>query len=406
MTRDPLDWLLGLEHLGMKFGLENMHRLTAALDHPQQHFRSIHIAGTNGKGSVTAMVETGLRAAGYRAARYTSPHLERLEERFVIDGAETSTAVLRHAVGAVRSAVERVAAEDGTFAPTFFECATAAAFVLFAQAGIEIAVLEVGLGGRLDATNVVRPVVTAITSIDFDHQALLGETLASIAAEKAGIIKPGVPVVVGELPAEADAVVRQTAKRLAAPLHPAPQMWRTRFDGVRPALRGRHQLGNIAVAVGVLDAMATAGLAVGDEAIRRAIEGVEWPARLEHVRRGSVEFLLDSAHNPAGARALAAYVRESGWTDAVLVFGAMKDKDVEGMLAALAPVVRTIVCTTAPGDRAEAAERIATLAGAQHAEALVEPDPVAAVKRAGTLSPRVIVAGSIFLIGALRGILR
>jgi dihydrofolate synthase / folylpolyglutamate synthase len=406
LTRDPLDWLLGLEHLGMKFGLENMQRLTAALDHPEARFASIHIAGTNGKGSVTAMVDTGLRAAGYRSARYTSPHLQRLEERYVLNGAETSRDALRQAVSRVRSAVERLSAEDAAFSPTFFECATAAAFVLFAQSAVEIAVLEVGLGGRLDATNVVHPIVTAITSIDFDHQALLGDTLAAIAAEKAGILKPGVPVVVGELPAEADEVVRLTADRLGAPMHPAPHTWRMRFDGVRPALRGRHQLGNIAVAVGVLDALASNGMSVGDDAIRSAIERVVWPARLEHIKKGRTELLLDAAHNPAGARALAAYVREIGWSDAVLVFGAMKDKDVTGMLAALAPVVRTIVCTTAPTDRAETAARLASLAGKHNAQALVEPDPETAVERARALSPRVIVAGSIFLIGALRGILR
>src|SRR5688572_24794412 len=341
----------------MKFGLENMRRLTAALGDPQEQFASVHIAGTNGKGSVTAMVDMGLRAAGYRSARYTSPHLERLEERFVIEGVETTRDALRDAIGDVRSAVERVSTQDATFSPTFFECTTAAAFVLFARRGVEIAVLEVGLGGRLDATNVVRPLVTAITSIALDHQEFLGDTLSSIAAEKAGIIKPGVPVIVGELPEEADVVVRQEAARVAAPLHPAPHTWRARFDGVRPALRGRHQLANIAVAVGVLDALANTGRSVGEDAIRSAIERVSWPARLEHIKGAGVEFLVDAAHNPAGAKALAAYLREIGWDDAALVFGAMGDKDVTGMLDALAPVVRTIVCTTAPTERAESAER-------------------------------------------------
>ncbi|MEO6213739.1 MAG: Mur ligase family protein, partial [Vicinamibacterales bacterium] len=188
MTLDPLDWLLGLEPLGMKFGLANMERLMTALDHPERSFTSIHIAGTNGKGSVTAMVDTALRAAGVRSARYTSPHLLRLEERFVIDGAEVTTTALRRTLDQVRSVVEQVQLGDHTFSPTFFECTTAAAFELFRRHGAAIAVLEVGLGGRLDATNVIMPTVTAITSIDFDHQALLGTTLQSIAAEKAGII--------------------------------------------------------------------------------------------------------------------------------------------------------------------------------------------------------------------------
>ena len=405
MTADPLDWLLGLEHLGMKFGLENMRRLTAALGHPQEQFASIHIAGTNGKGSVTAMVDTGLRASGYRVARYTSPHLERLTERYVIEGAESATDALRAAVADVRSAVDTIATADTNFTPTFFECATAAAFVLFARSGIEVAVLEAGLGGRLDATNVVLPVVTAITSIDFDHQALLGETLAAIAAEKAGIIKDGVPVVVGDMDGDARAVIGDVARAHAAPLLPAAA-WQPRFGGVQPALRGRHQSNNIGVAVAVLDAMAGAGLPVEDAAIRAAIEDVRWPGRLEHVAAGDVEFLIDAAHNPAGARALADYIREIGWTDAVLVFGAMRDKDIDGMLAALAPAIATIVCTTAPTERAERAERLGTLARARGADVVVEPDPAAALASARAASPRVVVAGSIFLIGALRGILR
>jgi dihydrofolate synthase/folylpolyglutamate synthase len=406
LTPDPLDWLLGLEHLGMKFGLENMERLTAALEHPQQQFASVHVAGTNGKGSVTAMVETALRAAGARAARYTSPHLERLEERYVVDGEDVPTAALRDAVGDVRTAVVRLAEEDAAFSPTFFECATAAAFVLFARAGVEIAVVEAGLGGRLDATNVVHPIVSAITSIALDHEALLGDTLPAIAGEKAGIIKPGVPVVIGDLPADAETVVRRVAGAKGAPVHGVAADWPRRFEGVEPALRGRHQHGNIGVAVAVLDLLGGAGITVTDAAIRAGIEQVRWPGRLEHIVSGGVEYLVDAAHNPAGAGALAAYLRDIGWTDGVLVFGAMKDKDLAGMLSELAPVVASIVCTTAPTPRAEPAARLGELARAAGAAVHVEEDPAAAIAAARARSRRVIVAGSIFLIGALRGILR
>ena len=406
MTDDPLDWLLGLELLGMKFGLENMHRLTAALNHPERHFKTVHVAGTNGKGSITAMVERGLDAAGHASARYTSPHLERLEERYVMRGRETDTASLREAVSSVRRAVDTIKAQHGDYAPTFFECATAAAFELFRRERVEIAVIETGLGGRLDATNVVEPSVTAIASIDFDHEALLGTSIQAIAAEKAGIIKDGVPLIVGRLSSEAEAVVAETAARRHAPFHRAasvPAEW----ADLRPALKGTHQRENVAIAIAVLEQLREQGVDMPREAIRAAVEEVRWPGRLEHIETDGVSYLVDAAHNPAGARALAAYLGELGWTDAALVFGAMHDKKSVAMLGYLLPVVGSIVCTTPPTPRAEPAERLAAIAselsgGPVH----VEADPARAVALARTLSRRVVIAGSIFLIGPLRGILR
>ena len=406
MTDDPLDWLLGLELLGMKFGLENMHRLTAALGHPERHFKTIHIAGTNGKGSVTAMVEQGLRAAGHASARYTSPHLERLEERFVVGGHETATGALREAVGAVRHAVETIRVQQSTFSPTFFECATASAFELFRHENVEVAVIETGLGGRLDATNVVEPMVTAITSIDFDHEALLGTTIEAIAAEKAGIVKHGVPVVVGRLVHDADVVVSETAARRHSPLVRAASMSATWKD-LRPALTGAHQHDNAAIAVAILEQVRTLGMTVPDDAIRSAVEDVQWPGRLERIDRDGVAYLVDAAHNPGGAKALAAYIRELGWTDSCLVFGAMQDKKIVGMLGYLLPVVGSIVCTTAPSPRAETADRLAVIARELTGRPVhVEPDPARAAALAATVSPHVVIAGSIFLIGPLRGILR
>src|SRR5262249_16714908 len=204
---DPLQYLFSLEQFGIKFGLDNITAIVERLGRPDRSFASIHIAGTNGKGSVTAMVAAALRAAGRRSARYTSPHLIELAERFVVDGAPVSQETLIAAVSDVRDAVESLRA-DGTLdvQPTFFEVTTAAAFEIFRRAQVEGAVLEVGLGGRLDATNVVSPVATAITSIAFDHQLYLGSTIAEIAFEKAGVIKPGIPVIVGGLPPEATRV--------------------------------------------------------------------------------------------------------------------------------------------------------------------------------------------------------
>lgn len=408
MTTDALQWLFGLERLGMKFGLENMSKLMRELGDPHQKFPSVLIAGTNGKGSVTAIVDAALRAAGYRSARYTSPHLVRLEERFVIEGREVETERLAFAVQKVRSAVDTLMRRGELDAPaTFFECATAAAFELFASSRLDIAVLEVGLGGRLDATNVVTPLVCAITTIDFDHQAQLGSTLESIAAEKAGIVKPGVPVVTGRLSRDAQDVVEKTAGRVDAPVIRAHQAGAIP-EGTRLALPGEHQRDNATVATAVLRALPARGFAIDEQAIRHALETVQWPGRLERRRSGHCEVLLDAAHNPAGARALAAYLQETGWTDATLVFGAMADKDITGMLQALAPVTGRIICTTAPSPRAESAGTLERLASDLAAPKVVEmiEDPEQALDRACATSGRVVVAGSIFLIGPLRGILR
>jgi len=411
----------------MKFGLETMRRLCRALGHPEARFRSVLVAGTNGKGSVTAMLSASLHAAGHRVARYTSPHLTRLEERFVVSESEVDRAALESAAAAVQQAVERLLREGDLEAPpTFFECTTAAAFELFKRAGVELAVLEVGLGGRLDATNVVSPLVAAITSIGLDHQAQLGSTLASVAREKAGVIRPGIPVVCGPLPAEADAVVAQICREQDARLVAVERAIRVdtalrdgrtvvsiesarrRLSNVPLALTGRHQAQNAAVAIAVLDELAQLGFDVGDEAIVTGLTTVRWPARLELFHRQGCDVLLDAAHNPAGARVLAAYLHELGWTDVTLVFGAMRDKDVEGMLAALLPLCDRVICTAAPGERALAASELAAIAGRLAASVRVEAEPDAerAVVRACESGGRVVAAGSIFLIGPLRDILR
>ena len=421
---DPIAFLFSLERLGMKFGLGNINALCAALDHPERAFRSIIIAGTNGKGSVTVMVETALRAAGHRTARYTSPHLVRLEERFVIDGKEVETAALRDAALRVRTVVESLLGQGILEEPpTFFECTTAVGFELFRRGGVDIAVLEVGLGGRLDATNVVTPIAAAITTIDFDHQEQLGSTLASIAREKAGVIKAGVPVICGLLPPDAERVVREVCDERGSRMILAEDAVRvsvrgpeldftTRvrtLDNVRLALEGAHQRQNAAVAVALLDELAQTGTPVPDEAVREGLTQAAWPARIERFQAGGTEFLLDAAHNPAGARALAAYLAESGWKDITLVFGAMRDKDVRGMLEALVPSCGLIVCTTAPTPRALPAEALAAMAvdvsrGRTEVETVGNPE--AAVEHARRRGRAVVVAGSIFLIGPLRDILR
>jgi len=420
---DELAYLFSLEQFGIKFGLDNIRTILARLGHPERTFRSAHIAGTNGKGSVTAMVDTALRYAGHRCARYTSPHLVSLAERFVIDGSAVDVAAMRAAARDVRDGIEALRA-DGTLqtAPTFFEATTALAFELFRRASVEIAVIEVGLGGRLDSTNVIDPVVTAITSIDFDHQQYLGSTLDDIAVEKAGIIKPGVPVVVGDLGPEAMAAVERIARERGAEVVRARAgITMTRpsagtapanvFDLRTPdrdygtltlALRGEHQIANAIVAVRLLERLDGSGVRVPAGAIREGLAQVTWPGRLDHrTLAGGRELILDAAHNPAGAAALASYLTNIGGERPVLVFGAMRDKDVHGMLSALLPTVSRMIVTRASNSRSADPEALAAEARAISPSLRVEviASPAAAMAAGWSSSSRVVVAGSIFLLG-------
>ena len=399
---DPLSYLFSLEQFGIKFGLDNIRALLARLGDPQRTFRSIHIAGTNGKGSVTAMVDTVLRAAGHTSARFTSPHLVDLSERFVINGRAVGAADMRRAAGEIQRAIEASIA-DGTISatPTFFEANTAMAFDLFRRAGVEFGVIEVGLGGRLDSTNVVEPIVTAITSIDLDHQQYLGDTLNAIAAEKAGIIKPGVPVVVGDVAPEALAVIEDVARERGAALIRADRGTRE-YGPIRLGLRGAHQAGNARVAMRVLETLEGLGVTIGATAIVDGLTNVTWPGRLEHrTLANGGELILDAAHNPAGAAALASYLRALGGPRPALVFGAMRDKDVDGMLAELLPAIGRVVVTRPSNPRAadpdELAARIRAIAPSLQTE--VVASPARAVAEAAKSSPIVVVAGSIFLLG-------
>jgi dihydrofolate synthase / folylpolyglutamate synthase len=403
---DALSYLFSLEQFGIKFGLSSIRALLARLGNPDHAFRSIHIAGTNGKGSVTAMVDNVLRRAGHRSARYTSPHLIDLSERFVVDGTAVTAAELERAAGDVRQAIESAIA-DGTLSakPTFFEATTAMAFDMFRRAGVDFAVIEVGLGGRLDSTNVIDPIVTAITSIDFDHQQYLGNTLAEIAGEKAGIIKPGVPVVVGDVVPEAFAVIERIARERGADLIRSDAAARD-YGSMTPGLRGAHQIANARVAMRVLETLERLGVAIGRQAVVDGLTTVSWPGRLEHrTRRDGREIVLDAAHNPAGAAALASYLRSledaRGGLKPALVFAAMRDKDVDGMLKVLLPAIGRVVVTRPSNPRSadpeELASRIRALQPALTVEVVVPP--AAAVARAADTSTLVVVAGSIFLLG-------
>jgi dihydrofolate synthase/folylpolyglutamate synthase len=422
---DPLEYLFGLEQFGMKFGLENIRTILTALDRPEQSFRAVHIAGTNGKGSVTAMVESGLRAAGHRTGRYTSPHLIELRERFAINGIPVPQPHLLAAIDRVRQQIETLIASGRLTAhPTFFEVTTAVAFELFREGGVEVAVCEVGLGGRLDATNVLSPVVCAITSIAMDHEQYLGSTLAAIAAEKAGIIKTGVPVVIGALPDDAESVIRRVARDRGAPLidsqsvavspigapgGPTRRIHSVRRDygEVRLNLAGEHQIGNSKVAIAVLEALDTAGITVPVEAVSRGLGHVSWPGRLERIELGDGRSaLLDAAHNPDGARALATFLQTD--VPRPLVFAAMRDKDARGILRELAPHVSRLVITRASSHRSAEPAALADVARqvAPELTITVEASPEAALAAAWHADAQIVIAGSIFLLGDVMKMLR
>lgn len=421
----PTARLFALEQLGIKLGLDAMRALLAALGDPQDRWPSLHIAGTNGKGSVSAMTERALRAAGLRTGRYTSPHLHRLEERVAVDGADVAPATFEAALATVFTAVDRLLA-DGTLphSPTFFEVSTAAAFVVLAEARVDVAVVEVGLGGRFDATNVITPVAGAITSIDFDHERHLGSTLGAIAHEKAGIAKAGVPLVVGDVSPEAWDTIARDARAAGAPLVPigegvhvdtamdaghARLTLRTpggAYGPVRLALAGAHQAGNAIVAVRLLETFASrTGRAVPRAAMEAGLTAVRWPARLEWLVRGDARVLVDAAHNPAGARGLASYLAMAQVPPVTLVTSVMADKDVANVLAPLLPHAAAVIATQADTPRAA---RAATLAGDIHRLAVAgtpvtaEPDARAAVREALAQARPVLLAGSIYLVGPLR----
>ena len=417
---DPFQYLLSLEKFGIKFGLDNIETLSTALGHPHKTFKSILVAGTNGKGSVTAMLDCALGTTGMKVGRYTSPHLVRVEERFAIDGAPVRTEVLAGLIEEVRTLIDDLIARGSLEAPpTFFEVTTAIAFELFRRAGVQIAVLEVGLGGRLDSTNVVEPIGAAITSIDFDHEQYLGHTLAAIAAEKAGVIRRDIPVVVGPVPTEARDVLVSMCELAGAEYIEADadttidsksedgrtmvhlQTPTRDYGWVRLGLRGDHQVPNAVIAVRLLEEIGRT-VPIGAESIVAGIRDVRWPGRLQMLEvDGGRRVLLDAAHNPAGAWVLASYLKREFPEPLPLVFGAMRDKDVPLMLKHLVPAASMIVMTEPATPRAHSAAELAAIAYkvAPHAQIEVEPDPSRALDRAWRRCPVVCVAGSIFLVG-------
>ena len=419
-SQEILDRLMGLHPKTIDLSLGRMERLLARLGHPERDLPPVvHVGGTNGKGSVVSMLTAMLQAGGYRTHAYISPHLVHFNERIVLDGKAIEDAAL----AAILEECE--AANDG--APiTFFEITTAAAFLAYSRAPADALVLEVGLGGRLDATNVITPVLSAITPVSLDHQQFLGDTIAEIAGEKAGVLKAGVPAVVGT---QSDAALQPIVTRAAeldTPLRRAGIEWRVSprdggmhfadacggLDLPAPALVGRHQVDNAGIAVAGARVLGDSVFpALTDEAIARGLEAAVWPGRLQQLSWPGLpagwELWLDGGHNPAAGQALA--VQAAAWEDRPLhlVVGMLNSKDPEGFLAPLARCATSVNALDIPGEAASlsAADIIAALAAAG-LEGRAAPDLDTAFSRIaapGSKPGRILVCGSLYLVGKVLG---
>ncbi|NUN71112.1 MAG: bifunctional folylpolyglutamate synthase/dihydrofolate synthase [Bacteroidetes bacterium] len=388
-------YLYSLQKFGMKFGLRNIRALLQAAGEPQRKFPSVHIAGTNGKGSTSSMTAAILTAAGYSVGLYTSPHLVSVRERIRINGAMIPQ---KEFVRLVRTLQPEIDARQATF----FEAMTAMAFLYFAEQQVDIAVIETGLGGRLDSTNVITPLVSVITTIAKDHQEQLGDTLTAIAGEKAGIIKRHVPVVVGSISGPALRTIRSTALRRNAPLHPAKSFALPR--GTTLDLRGSFQEENARCAVAAATLVSTT-MPVGDAAVR---QGLSNTTKLSGIRgrfevlKGRPDIIIDVAHNPEGMQTLSEELGRLPYKKRVVVFGVMKDKDHRSMLRSLAPLRPMIIAAQPSGERA-----LPVTAIIQECRvlglAVTGSDSIAQAVRRGTSnagkSGVLVIAGSNFLAG-------
>ena len=409
-----------------KFDLENISTLAEALGHPEKKYRSVHIAGTNGKGSTAAFTESILRTAGIKTGLYTSPHLERINERIRVNGGEISDADFAESFTKIQALIEELLAKGKLRAhPTFFEVVTALAFEHFAGARVEFAIFEVGLGGRLDATNIVKPEVGVITHVDFDHESFLGHSLEEIAGEKAGIIKQGVPLVLAEQRKGARETILRQAMKLGAPVVETEKRYAIlgclasdermqaevaeRESGktihVAPRLRGRFQVGNAINAVAVARLLQARGAKITDDAIEQGIANAVWPGRIEKLW-SNPDIYLDGAHNPSAARELADFLKENFMERSVtLIFGAMRDKAVDEIAGILFPLASEVIFTQPKISRAISAEQLAEIAGEYSAKFRVVSSAERALEEALAHTPSgdaIFVTGTLYLVGELR----
>lgn len=423
------EFLFSLRRFGWRLGLETVERLLSLLDNPQARVPSIHIGGTNGKGSTAAMLSAILQAAGYRTGLYTSPHLLDFTERIRVNGVPIGEAEVTRLTAQLKDLCSVHFAQqpipnppsDRLPHPTFFELTTAMAFLHFARQAVEAGVIEVGLGGRFDATNVITPQVAVVTNVSLEHQEYLGRTLPEIAMEKAGIIKTNVPVVTATQ-GESYEVIQRTAADRRAPLVNIHEAYTytiresglagqtldltgpvRRYEDLWIPLAGRHQAENAVTAIAVAEVLESLGFHLGEAAIRRGLTHARWPGRLQVVS-DRPRIVLDGAHNPAGAQVLAAFLAEhrSALNRLIMVFGVLKDKDWEAMLAPLGPLTDQTILTHPPADRGADPHELVT-ADRYCSKVEIAADPGEGLGLARTMArpeDTILVTGSLYTVAA------
>jgi dihydrofolate synthase/folylpolyglutamate synthase len=420
---------LGHELRGIKFGLEPITAILNVLGHPERKYSTAIVAGTNGKGSTSAILASILECAGYRTGLYTSPHLVRVNERIQVNGHEISDEDFAKSFTEIKQTVDRLMEEKSLAGrPSFFEFLTATAFLHFARSQVDFVVLEVGMGGRLDATNVTEPRVAVITNIDLDHLEFLGSTPAAIAREKAGIIKPSQPVISACEHPQAAQVIRSRCAELGANLLETPSFAAVsglrnrngrylfdlsldgdRFRELTSPLRGKFQIKNAVAAVAAAWRLAQQGFAIPRSAIVEGLRGARWPGRLEVVLECPL-VMLDGAHNPAAAREIAAFVRDELAGKRVrIVYASMRDKAIAEISEILFPLAEEIYLTRPGLERAATPEEILAAARVRPERVVIEPEPARALERACQASgPQdvVLAVGSLFLVGDIKKALK
>lgn len=428
MAEDMVGWLYGLQHFGIKLGLHNIRAMLDLLERPESSYRTVHVAGTNGKGSVVAMLDAMIAASGKRCGMFTSPHLVRPNERIRLHGDDIGDDELQRRLFAMRDLVEAAQA-DGTLPahPSFFEVITATALVAFRDHTMDAAVLEVGLGGRLDATNAVAADVGVVVSIGLDHVKTLGGTIEKIAAEKAGIVKPGMPVISGVVQPEARAVLLDACEREGATLIEGRDRVGLEagdasgfvlrgdhgtYRDLHVALAGPHQVDNARIAVAAFEClMETFGERVEERAVRDGLAAVRWPGRLQWIDRGAGKprLLLDGAHNREGIRCIAEYLKAHPLpSDTVLLFGATRGKSLDDLLEPLSRHCRTIVIGRPPIERGLDPQEVAAAAEPYFDVVEAAAETAAAFSLAEAIAGAngtIFVAGSLYLVGEVLGLL-
>jgi folylpolyglutamate synthase/dihydrofolate synthase len=410
---------------GIKLGLERMNEILKRLDNPQQQFRSIHIAGTNGKGSTAAMYDMVLHEAGYQTGRYTSPHLVSYRERFTVNQEPIGKIELAEIITSIQPVLQSVE-KDGLGAPTEFEVGTVIAFEFFARKKVDVAVIEVGMGGRFDATNVIHPVLTVITHIALDHQEFLGNTLEKIAFEKAGIIKPDVPLIIGlqDNPIEkllSDIAVERGASSKKASSIGCRDIQLTengthfniedRYLGKLPVklgLIGEHQAANCFNVLAGMELLEDAGITVDKDSLLKGLEKTVWPGRMEKMILGSpLKLYFDGAHNPDGAHSLVKSIKALFPEAKVdLLFGILNNRPCDEVAQILAEITRRVIVTMVPDPKSTPVNDLAASFGKLGIPAIIEPSPDKALNLLISTDNQVAVAtGSLYLIGYLRGLL-